>query len=648
MFHKRAGLQAMQHKNRDAPTARSLFEPGKSLGGRYQVISCLGRGGMGVVYHVTQMFLNKEMALKTIERQSVTDEILQRFQREARTAFAVKHPNVITVDDFGLLDDQTPFLVMELIKGETLSETLKRKTTLPAREAIPLFIQICHGLDYAHKVGIIHRDIKPSNIMLIDDAQPGTEGSVKIVDFGIAIFAAEEDAEAPAQTSDIIGSPLYISPEQCSGAAIDHRTDIYSLGCVLFEALTGTPPFIGDNALTTMAKHKTAIIPTLREASLGNVFARELEEVVARMLAKSPEQRYQSAAEVAKDLTATMRGESIEAPKSVKPVKAKSVHELPKPLTISRSIFFAIVLLVILSSSSLAGFAAFKIKHQKLVPSPAPVVQNKFHDKVAESAMALDNETVDTLDSGTDKIFAEKLRIPNDDFSLSVHFRALTNQMFRRIAAEGNWVKRIDFELCTFDNRDLALLSTLPQLRVFGARSSNFDDIGAKALSKCKHITWINIGGTAITDKGVATLSSLKDLEYLELNGINSYTDASLKELSKLKHLRFLHLKGNKKITDGGLEPLHACEIFTLNLSDTNVTDRALKTLSTFPVLTELELSNTNVTANGLLPLLSKPSLKSLYIDGCKRITKQDQLLLQERAPRVKFRFVSLNQDTAP
>ena len=336
------------------------FPPGASLGGRYEVISRLGEGGMGVVYRVNQIFLNKQFALKTVDRHAMSDVTIRRFQQEALTSFAVDHPNVVAVHDFGLLDDETPFLVMELINGETLGERIKRAGSLPIDQAIPIFIQICLGLAYAHECGIVHRDIKPSNVMLIKGMPSGVEGSVKILDFGIAKYTAHEGGEIQAltRTGEIFGSPAYMSPEQCSGLKIDHRADIYSLGCLFFETLTGTTPFISDSALSTMLKHQAEVAPTLKEASLGGKFPTELENILAKMLAKSPDQRYQNLGVLAHDLAAVLRGDPLPS----KSNKANSVAiKAAKTITISKSRFYQIVLSAAAVTAIISGAIGYFI-----------------------------------------------------------------------------------------------------------------------------------------------------------------------------------------------------------------------------------------------------------------------------------------------
>lgn len=298
-----------------------VFDAGHMLGGKYKILSLLGSGGMGKVFKVTQVFLNTVYALKVLDIRKVVDEVtMRRFQHEARAANALSHPNLVKVHDFGLLDNNQPYFVMDLVEGATLAESIRDKGSLTLAEAAPVFAQICAGLEYAHTQLIVHRDIKPSNIILTAGFEPGTEGSVKILDFGIAKIASEEGGEIQqlTRTGEVFGSPLYMSPEQCSGAAVDHRSDIYSLGCVLFEALTGTPPYVGANALRTMMLHQSEPIPSLKQASLGNTFPKSLEEMVAKMLQKDPDERYQNMAQVAESLAAVSNNKKIALPKSTR------------------------------------------------------------------------------------------------------------------------------------------------------------------------------------------------------------------------------------------------------------------------------------------------------------------------------------------
>lgn len=305
------------------------FAPGDVLDGRYRVESILGCGGMGVVYRVTQMFVDKQFALKTLLKDQISEVKLRRFQQEARAVFALDHPNIVAVKDFGVIEDATPFLVMEMVDGETLSARLKSSGRLTLEQAIPIFIQACFGLGYAHDQGIVHRDIKPSNLMLVNGITPGADGSIKILDFGIAKFTQHDGGEIQSltKTGEIFGSPFYMSPEQCTGERVDYRADVYSLGCVLFEALTGTPPCVGESALSTMMQHQIGKTPTLKEASMGLDFPPELEHIVAKMLDKSPDKRYQKLGVVAHHLAALKRAGSDGEQSNTKPFSESKLKQ---------------------------------------------------------------------------------------------------------------------------------------------------------------------------------------------------------------------------------------------------------------------------------------------------------------------------------
>ena len=341
------------------------FVQGQVLGGKYKVISLLGQGGMGTVYLVQQVFLNKYLALKTLNKVSVTDITLQRFQLEAKAASSLRHPNLVEVHDFGLLDDGQPYLVMDFIQGFSLSDLLKKSGPMSMEDATPIFAQACFGLLAAHEKGIVHRDIKPGNIMLLKNRSYDTDGSVKVVDFGIAKLTSHETGEIQSltRTGDVFGSPLYMSPEQCSGGLVDHRSDIYSLGCVLFEMLTGTPPYVGQNALSTMRLHESGALASLKEASMGKQFPDALEHIVAKMLSKSPGQRYQNVGLVAHDMASVCKGRAVAdlrpVEKSAKPARVISMKEQR---------FFLIMISTVLLTSVAAGAGGYLYGQSQILP----------------------------------------------------------------------------------------------------------------------------------------------------------------------------------------------------------------------------------------------------------------------------------------
>lgn len=290
----------------------SRLKPGDIVSDSYEIIERLGSGGMGSVFKVRHLILQKIYAMKTLASEQVDATAWRRLQVEAQAIARMNHPNIVGIHNYGLHEERLPFYVMDLLIGEDLANKLEKTGPLRLERAISIFTEVAQGLAYAHKKGIVHRDIKPGNIILLDSPD-ATGAHVKLVDFGIAKLSGIKDPDKQKLTSvgEIFGSPYYMSPEQCNGARIDTRCDIYSVGCALFETLTGTPPFKGKSPVETMMMHQTNAPPTLKQASGGKSFPEALERLVAKLLEKAPMDRYQSMDKVAEDLLTIGRGEDI-------------------------------------------------------------------------------------------------------------------------------------------------------------------------------------------------------------------------------------------------------------------------------------------------------------------------------------------------
>lgn len=279
---------------------------GHVIGGDYEVIEQLGRGGMGTVYKVKRLSMTGIYALKVLH---TSDEPIQadlawrRFQQEAQVIARLKHANIVSIFDMALHENQVPFYVMDYLVGKSLFAKLNEVETLPRQLALNIFVEVARGLSFAHSKGVVHRDMKPENIFLLDTID-GFGASIKLLDFGIVKLTSEQLRPSQSLTSfgEVFGSPLYMAPEQILGETVDARADIYSLGCALFETLTGAPPYVGANPVETMKMHQLKAVPTLREASGGQDFGADLEQVMAALLAKKPSDRYQHMEHVLKDL----------------------------------------------------------------------------------------------------------------------------------------------------------------------------------------------------------------------------------------------------------------------------------------------------------------------------------------------------------
>jgi serine/threonine-protein kinase len=276
---------------------------------RYELGPVLGQGGMAKVHQGLDRQLGRQVAIKVLASPFDHDrEFVERFQREARAAAGLSHPNIVAVFDSGS-DEGTHYIVTELVEGETLADRLRRDGPMPQAEAVAVAVDIARALAAAHERGLIHRDIKPGNVMLLPDAR------VKVVDFGIARAAGSDTL---THTGVVLGSTAYLSPEQASGQPVDERADLYALGCVLYEMLTGRVPFSADTPIATMYRHVNEDPPP---PSTFAPIPSELEDIVMRALEKDPKRRFASASELEATLLAvplarggdTMRLETVAA-----------------------------------------------------------------------------------------------------------------------------------------------------------------------------------------------------------------------------------------------------------------------------------------------------------------------------------------------
>jgi len=574
-------------------TRQAIELLGTIVDSKYKILKLLGAGGMGSVYLAKHLMLDKEVALKTFKSTNLTQEEKLRFQREAQAIAKLSNANVIEVFDFGYVNGEVPYYTMERLVGQSLREKLDDCRFLPVEEAVSIFIQVCHGLLAAHKKRIIHRDLKPDNIFLQSKPNLTNTETVKIVDFGIASLALPAiEAQKLTTLGAVFGSPLYMSPEQSMGQPVTESSDIYSCGCTLFQALTGKPPYLGNNALTTLLLHQTAPIPSLRAAMNGRTCPKALEELLEKMLAKSADDRYASVEEVLQLLlrldetiqhshrSTSARGrfggeasedyddedeedkedEEEDDDEDVEEIddKVKAGTERTSLRNNARSgVYFVAISAVIISTLGMAIAVYFyMIGHAEKLSTPketAPSISSSISN---QSQIRKIYPTADDLPQINMDRFERKLKTPTADNRLIMEqFSNISNKEFTRIA-NTNWIENLTISRCGFENKDLRQLTKLKLQRV-NLNHTAFNDQGAKAISPCQTLIEIKVEYTLVTDAGVKELASIKALEILRLTKTAVTADGIKYLCQKNKKCATIYLSECPRIGQEEMKKLH-------------------------------------------------------------------------------------------
>ena len=558
------------------------FKAGDRLSEKYEFLEPVGAGGMGIIYKAKHLALNRIVAIKLLHPYLLNAETILRFQREARTASKLRHANLIEVQDVGSTDDGQPFMVMDFVSGKSLSEAVKENGRLSVEETVNIFLQLCSGLAYAHKQNILHRDLKPSNVMLVKDEYGHV--TARILDFGIAKILEDEDKQGMTltKTGDVFGSPLYMSPEQGAGGKLDQRSDCYSLGCMLFECLTGTTPFIGKSIIETLMLHAQQKAPSLKEATLGLEFPEALEKIVEKLLRKNPAERYQSVLEVKEDLQ-ELHNELTEIDAEETVVSKRELRQLAggdgtavnngKKRADAAGKDIAIVLLSIAVVVLLAKDAWLSYKATEGV-------------KIAENKKYMVD--VPKVDQNTD--------------------------LERKVALK---INAKDFELCSEEISDVQLkpLARLTNVEVLKLDGNIICGTGMDVARSMKHLRKLSLSENPLTEKGIETIAQLDQLENLEVKETH-LSDDSVAKLSKMQFLKKLELD-DCQISCNGIQYLSGMRnLDSLALSGlAYLDDSCFGRLKDMPKLVTVDVSKTNVSGEvfenpNFLPALREIAFK--------------------------------------
>ena len=370
---------------------------GLVLDSKYELLERLGEGGMGVVYRARRLHIGDEVAVKLLSHDITREkQAIERFRREARAAALIRHPNVVSIHDFNdessVGDRDEAYIVMELVKGQSLRHLLEREGRLPPERAVKLMLEICAGVGVAHRQGLLHRDLKPDNVIVSPPTHEGEEETAKVVDFGLA--KVRDDVSPLTQSGTLMGTLYYMSPEQCRGDELDARSDVYSLGAMLYEMLSGRPPFQANNFTGLITKHLHEQPPTL-DYSLGIPPA--LSSICFRALAKAREDRPADALVLAKELEAALVSGNMKTLPSqdiISPAGRQARER--RESNIGKWIFAAIGVGILAVLLVVAGIAIkFGVDMFRRPPTPPPESNSKAATK-SETANPETNTTAAT------------------------------------------------------------------------------------------------------------------------------------------------------------------------------------------------------------------------------------------------------------
>lgn len=621
------------------------FKTGSLIAGTYRVLDFIGEGAMGLVYKVEHTLLNKVLAFKVLKTEHLSESVWKRFHIEAQAIARLAHPNIVKIYDMSQTEDGTPFFTMDFLVGQSLDDYLQEYGRLTVEEALPIFRQICSGLAYANDHGIIHRDIKPGNIMLTDIKDDNiAQCTVKIVDFGIAKLVDDGNTAQQGLTKpgEVFGSPLYMSPEQCMGSKLDQRTDMYSVGITMFQALTGRPPLLGKSAVETAALHQTQEPPMLRDIAPDIDFPIELEEVIATMLEKSREDRYSSLAEVANELLRIERGEDKVSPRERSKNGRHSQNQwLPdresnlddtqnrtgqraQPLTKAQLFLVAALALTGLAATLYVLFPV-KVKSAKTVATYDQLVPGPKDDT---------SESYELISMPERKDVNEYLTSHKGSYSRTENINGKLFKVFDfpEKFSLGKFYYNHGLKGDRFEAIGTHRISASSQTKL---EANQFVEAYPELISRFSpdDLNWFSINEVAPRNPKLATsVAHLRLLDHLDLKrcALNS---ADLKVLEALTRLTILNISQSVKSKELAEFTLLK-QIRSLQLEYLEEPSVLIKVLQRYNVLEVFDLRHSNLSKNDFICLSQMNKLLSLTTKDC-HMTDSDLELLS-KLPNLK------------
>lgn len=654
----------------------------ESIAERYQIKGVLGRGGMGMVLHAFDPFLGIDVALKYM-RSDDSGLTAARMQKEASAAGKLKHANIARVYDFGKTLQDEPYMVMELLLGMSLAQKLQElhPDLMDPKEAISIFIQICDGLHSAHVASIIHRDLKPDNVFVLED------GTVKIVDFGIAQIGSPDQTNTQTNSTTarrFEGSPLYMSPEQARSEETDARSDIYSFGCLMFEVLSGKPPFTGNSSLETVSMQINTQAPPFPDSIQANL-PTELIELVMRCLEKDPDKRPQNCDEVSNMLEAayaSIKKRTDIASTPIVTAQELSIRKEEKLLKVLTAVLVLLVLsiaggLYVVLSQKKATIANLSKSQTKINSSAEPQLESEVDFETTawpkdEAPAATSERKFEFGEYEGIYMARQKTAISDEDLKQLKGLTRLRQLKLDYAQLDGSGLAYIaDLPLTQFDNNfgmlkdeNLKYFTQMKKLENLSIGSPNITDQGIKQLLPLRKLVGLGIGSDKITDKSVSTIAQftnlwkltlwapkmtdavvpslykMKDLETLYLINMKVQPDIGVK-IAKMKRIKTLGLLALPAISDESMKAIAKLKLDWLDLGDTKLGDNQLAFIS--QTLGGIGLRGTGVSARNLENLKNHPVMNKIQLSSIKITDDHIRVLTRMKLTDIVLGATDLN-----
>jgi len=559
---------------------------------RYKPVEILGKGVTGRVYLCRDRLLKKRVAVKVLNQVSQAE--LVAFQREAKATSRLNHPRIVRILDFGVSAARSPYMVMDFVAGTSLDQIRRQRKYLDWQTAFVLAVELCDALEYAHDNGILHRDLKPSNV-LVENPDSTTPG-VFLIDFGVA--HVDNAAPASNQSNTVVGTPAYMSPDSITGLPYTAQSDIYALGCVMFECIAGRPPFITDTALDTLRMHAEVDPPALGEVNRDADIPPEIETIVSKCLEKKPSHRYHSATELKIALKRALRNSGRSVPQEPLKVLTPAL-EAPDAVPKNNFLFPIIAIgLVAIVALGAVGYPYF------LAQSKPKVTKKKTKKQVVESIEStrpgpqLRLEELFQVDKKTREVISRG-EIYDSDLRLIADLRVTRLTL--------NQQPNITDGACKY-------LMMMP-LECFVVLKSAITDRGLKQLSRLETLKEFDLGRSQVTDAGILSLEHVRSAGFYKCN----ITDVAAKHLGVMPEIGMVNFT-DSKVTDEGVAAFrNAPHLVTLFLAHCKITDKSLEHIATMSQMHILNLVATPVSLKGIWAIRNLP-LQELEIGECPNL----------------------------